>query len=200
MASNSIDIPGPELVSSEVSIRGKIRLRSGSRIPFAFLEIFLERRTEMKINSTLKVYNEAELPIAKGVTEGQMQRQLAGDPAHPTERLTVRLATFAVGTHERLHWHMVEAFYYVISGRAEMKDIEGKSYVITAGSVIYAPPGIAGSHSWVVSEPLKLIAVRCTTDQERTFQLDVDPETLKSTVSIEHLEKRSAINFKKSLY
>jgi mannose-6-phosphate isomerase-like protein (cupin superfamily) len=154
----------------------------------------------MEIKSTLRVFNEAETPSAPGVTPGQTQKQLAGDAAHPSERIIVRLASFEAGTHEQLHWHLIEAFYYVISGHAVMKDIEGTSYDIGPGSVIYAPPGIAAAHSWDVKEPLKLIAVRGTTDPERTIQFDVDPVTKESRISIEHLTKRQAIDFKKSLY
>ncbi|MEW6332672.1 MAG: cupin domain-containing protein [Thermodesulfobacteriota bacterium] len=154
----------------------------------------------MEIKSTLKVFTEAETPSAPGVTPGQMQQQLAGDPAHPSERIIVRLVTFAEGTHEKLHWHLIEAFYYVISGRAVMTDIEGKRYDIGPGSVVYAPPGIAGAHSWDIREPLKLIGVRATTDPERTIQFDVDPATGASSVSIDHLTKRQAVAFKRSLY
>lgn len=153
-----------------------------------------------EIKSTLRVFNEAETPSAPGVTPGQMQKQLAGDPAHPTERIIVRSVTFAVGTHENLHWHLIEAFYYVISGRALVTDIEGKAYDIGPGSVVYAPPGIAAAHSWDVQEPLKLLGIRATTDPERTIQFDVDPVTKSSSVSIDHLTKRQAIAFKRSLY
>ncbi len=66
--------------------------------------------------------------------------------------------------------------------------------------MIYAPAGIAGAHSWEVTEPLRLLAVRATTDRERTIQFKVDPETLKSTPSFEPLEFSGAVNFKKSLY
>jgi mannose-6-phosphate isomerase-like protein (cupin superfamily) len=154
----------------------------------------------MELKSTLKVFHEAETPSAPGVTQGQTQKQLAGDAAHPSERITVRLASFVTGTHENLHWHLIEAFYYVISGRAVMTDIEGRTYDIGPGSVVYAPPGISGSHSWDVKEPLKLIAVRGTTDPEKTIQFDVDPVTKESSIPIDHLARRQAIDFKRSLY
>jgi mannose-6-phosphate isomerase-like protein (cupin superfamily) len=153
----------------------------------------------MEIKSTLKVYNESELTSFPGVVQGQIQKQLVGDAAHPSERITVRTASFPAGIHERLHWHLIEAFYYVISGKAVMKDIEGTTYDIGPGSVIYAPPGIAASHSWDIKEPLKLIAVRGTTDPEKSVQFDVDPVTKESSASIEHLTRKQAINFK-SLY
>ena len=76
----------------------------------------------MEIKSTLKVYNESELTSFPGVVQGQMQKQLVGDAAHPSERITVRTASFPAGIHERLHWHLIEAFYYVISGKAVIDD------------------------------------------------------------------------------
>ena len=154
----------------------------------------------MELKSTLRVFNEADLPPGGGVVAGQSQKQLAGSKNNPTERITVRLANFETGTHEPLHWHMVEVFYYVISGKAVVKDIEGKTYEAGPGTVIYGPPGIAGSHSWEVTEPMQLLAVRATADQKRTFQLTVDPETLESRLSYEHLAFREALEFKKSIY
>ena len=154
----------------------------------------------MKVTSTLRVFNEADLPKGGGVVSGQSQKQLAGSAENPTERITVRLASFEKGTHEPLHWHLVEVFYYVISGRATMKDIEGKTYEIGPGTVIYGPPGIEGSHSWKVTEPLTLIAVRATTDPARTVQFTVDPSTLESKMALEHLVFRGAVRFKESLY
>ena len=155
----------------------------------------------MEIKSTLKVFNQAEVQGAQGVVgHGQLVKLLAGSAEHPTERLTVALVTFDPGTHENLHWHLIEVFYYVISGRAVMKDIEGKSYDLGPGSVVYATPGIAGSHSWEIKEKLQLIGVRATADPEKTIQFDVDPSTKESTMPVERLAKRQAISLKKSLY
>ncbi|MBI2225159.1 MAG: cupin domain-containing protein [Betaproteobacteria bacterium] len=155
----------------------------------------------MEIKSTLKVFNEADIVGATGVVgRGQLLKQLAGSAEHPSERLTVALVSFEPGTHEHLHWHLIEVFYYVISGRAVMKDIEGKARDIGPGSVVYASPGIAGSHSWEIKERLQLIAVRATADPEKTIQFDVDPATQESTMPVERLAKRQAISFKKSLY
>lgn len=155
----------------------------------------------MEIKSTLKVFNEADIPGAPGVVgRGQLLKQLAGCAEHPTERLTVALVSFEPGTRENLHWHLIEVFYYVISGRAVMKDIEGKSHDIGPGSVIYASPGLAGSHSWEFKEKLQLLAVRATADPEKTIQFDVDPVTKESRMPIDRLAKRDAISFKKSHY
>lgn len=155
----------------------------------------------MEIKSTLRVFNQAEVQGAQGVVgHGQLVKLLAGSAEHPSERLTVALVTFDPGIHEHLHWHLIEVFYYVISGRAVMKDIEGKSYDLGPGSVVYATPGIAGSHSWEIKEKLQLIGIRATADPEKTIQFDVDPATQESTMPVERLAKRQAISLKKSLY
>jgi mannose-6-phosphate isomerase-like protein (cupin superfamily) len=114
------------------------------------------------------------------------------------------LASFKPGTLEHLHWHLTEAFHYVISGRATVRDIEGRTYDVGPGSIIYAPPGIAGSHEWEVKEELKLIAFRATTDPERNLQIWVDRSTRESRIDFDHLVgdvvAGGAVNFRKSLY
>ena len=88
----------------------------------------------MDIKTTLKVFNERDITGVPGVVpQGQIVKQLVGNAAHPTERLTVSLVTFQPGTHEKLHWHLIEVFYYVISGRASMTDIEGNEDRSRAG-------------------------------------------------------------------
>ena len=153
----------------------------------------------MELKSTLRVFNQTEVPEGPGIAKGQTIRVLAGTTQHPTERLRVTLASFKPGTHEFLHWHLIEVFYYVISGRAVMKDIEGKSHDIGPGSVVYAPPGLSGSHSWEIKEQLQLIAIRATTDLEKNIQFDVDESTKKSSIEFDYLVKRGGANFK-SLY
>jgi mannose-6-phosphate isomerase-like protein (cupin superfamily) len=155
----------------------------------------------MQIKSTLNVFNEASLPAVPGAAgSGHILKRLAGTVEHPSERLTVALATFDPGTHEKLHWHLIEAFYYVISGRAVMKDIEEKSHDIGPGTVVYASPGIAGAHSWDIKERLQLISVRATADSQKIIQFDVDPATKESTMPIGRLAARDATSFKKSMY
>jgi mannose-6-phosphate isomerase-like protein (cupin superfamily) len=155
----------------------------------------------MEIKSTLKVFNQSEVQGVQGVVgRGQLVKQLAGNAEHPSERLTVSLVTFEPGMHENLHWHLIEVFYYVISGRAVMKDIEGKSYDLGPGSVVYASPGIAGSHSWEIKERLQLMGIRATADPEKTIQFDVDPATQESTMPVDRLAKRQAISLKKSIF
>ncbi len=81
-----------------------------------------------------------------------------------------------------------------------MKDIEGRSHDIGPGSVVYAPPGVAGSHSWEIKEKLQLLSVRATADLQKNIQFDVDPVTKESTMPIERLAARDALSLKKSMY
>jgi len=155
----------------------------------------------MGLKSILKVFNEEEVNSTLGIGgEGQRIRVLAGSEQHPSERMIVITKSFDAGTHETLHWHLIEAFYYVIAGRGVIKDIEGKSYDLRPGTVIYAPPGIAGSHEWEVHEPLKLIAFRATGDGERIIQFNVDKTSKESSIAYDYLTKWAGTQFKKSLY
>ena len=153
----------------------------------------------MELKSTLRVSNQTEVSEGPGIAKGQTIRVLAGSAQYPTEKIRVTLASFKPGTHEFLHWHLIEVLYYVISGRAVMKDIEGKSHDIGPGSVVYAPPGLLGSHSWEIKEQLQLVAVRATTDLEKNIQFNVDESTKESSIEFDYLMERGGAKFK-SLY
>lgn len=150
----------------------------------------------MELKSTLKVFNAADVKEGPGIVEGQTIRRLIGNDERPSERIHAILASFIPGIHEPLHWHFIEAFYYVISGRAVMTDIEGKRYDLGPGSVVYAPAGIAGTHDWDIKEQLQLIGVRGTTDPEKMIQFTVDESTKESSIEFEFLMRRGATAFK----
>ena len=151
------------------------------------------------LESTLQVFNEADLESVPGVTEGQTLKWLLGHEKRPTERIRAALASYKPGAVEQLHWHTIEAFYYIVSGRAIIRDIEGKMYDAGPGTVVYAPAGIAGSHEWEVPERLQLIAFRATTDPERKLQFTVDRSSMVSKIELGELIKRAGVRFK-SLY
>jgi mannose-6-phosphate isomerase-like protein (cupin superfamily) len=153
----------------------------------------------MELKSTLRVFNQEEVSAGPGVVKGQTLKRLAGNAQYPTEKVMVGLASFKPGTLEQLHWHLIEVFYYVISGRAVMRDIEGRTYNIGPGSVIYAPAGIAGSHEWEIKDELQLLSVRATTDPEKNIQFEVDKITKQSSIGFEYLMSRGGAKFK-SLY
>ena len=84
----------------------------------------------------------------------------------------------------------------MISGHATVRDIEGREYEVSAGSIIYAPPGIAGAHEWEVKESLELLDIRATTETNRKIQYTVDKKTKRSYIDLEDLAYREAISFK----
>ena len=151
----------------------------------------------MELKPTLRVINEKEFPGRRGVTDGQTYQRLIGWPeVQQTDRVRVGRATYKPGTYEQLHWHPIEACYYVISGHATVRDVEGNEYEVSAGSMIYAPPGIAGAHEWEVKEGLTLLAVRGTTESDRKLQFTVDKETKRSYIDLDDLVKRGGVSFK----
>jgi quercetin dioxygenase-like cupin family protein len=150
----------------------------------------------MEIKSTLKVIQAARLRGEEGVIPEQNMKRIVGCPEIPTDRLRVGLASYEPGAIEELHWHPIEAFYFVLSGHATVRDYEGKEYEVEAGSAIYAPPGIAGAHEWEVKEGLTLLAVRATTESDRKLQFTVDKQTKRSYIDLSDLAKRGGISFK----
>jgi len=76
----------------------------------------------------------------------------------------------------------------------------GKTYDLSPGTAIYAPPGIAGSHEWEITEPLQLIGFRSTGDGAKMMQFTVDKETKESSIALEYLRRWGGTEFKRSLY
>ncbi len=150
----------------------------------------------MEIKSTLVVVNEREIEPQGGVTTGQTLKPIIGNSERPSDRIRVALATFEPGTIEALHWHPIEAFYYVISGRATVRDFEGKEYDAGPGTSIYAPAGIAGAHEWEVKEPMQLLSVRASTESSKKLQFTVDKETKRSSIELDELIRRDGVSFK----
>lgn len=154
----------------------------------------------MDLQSTIRVFNETELTSVPGIGEGQRLKVLTGNDQRPSERMMVFVKSFDAGSHEILHWHLIEVFYYIISGRGVLRDIMGKTYDLSPGTAIYAPPGIAGSHEWEITEPLQLIGFRSTGDGAKMMQFTVDKETKESSIALEYLRRWGGTEFKRSLY
>ena len=149
----------------------------------------------MEVKSTLRVIDQATVQAQGGVTDGQTLKRLVGHKEEPTDRVRVALATYKAGTLEQLHWHPIEAFYYIISGHATVRDFEGKEYDVGPGTAIYAPAGIAGAHEWEVKESLQLLSIRASTDSARKMQFTVDKDTKRSYIDLEELAKRGGVSF-----
>ena len=77
-------------------------------------------------------------------------------------RMRVAIASYEPGVLEHLHWHPIEAFYYIIAGHVVVRDIEGREFELGPGMGIYCPPGIAGAHEWETKDHVQLLAVRGT--------------------------------------
>jgi quercetin dioxygenase-like cupin family protein len=151
----------------------------------------------MEVKSTLRVLSEKDCKGRRGVTDGQTYQRLVGWPeVLETDRVRLGRATYKPGTYEQLHWHPIEACYYVIAGHATVRDINGKEYEVSAGSIIYAPAGIAGAHEWEVKEALELLDIRATNETHRKIQFTVDKKTMRSYIDLEDLKYREAISFK----
>jgi mannose-6-phosphate isomerase-like protein (cupin superfamily) len=151
----------------------------------------------MEIKSTITVINEANYTAQPGVTKGQTLTRLIGWPGvNTTDRVRIARASYEPGSYEQLHWHPIEACYYVISGHATVRDIEGREYEVGAGSIIYAPAGLAGAHEWEVKDSLELIDIRATTETNRKMQFTVDKATKRSYIEVDELAKREGISFK----
>ena len=151
----------------------------------------------MEVKSTLRVVNQADFTGRRGVTDGQTYQRLIGWPEGiETDRVRLGRATYKPGIYEQLHWHPIEACYYVISGHATVRDFNGKEYEVSAGSIIYAPPGIAGAHEWEVKESLELLDIRATNETNKKIQFTVDKATKRSFIDLEDLAYREAISFK----
>ena len=123
-------------------------------------------------------------------------KRLVGCPEVPTDRIRVGLATYKPGAIEELHWHPIEAFYFVLSGHATVRDYDGNEYEVGPGTAIYAPAGIAGAHEWEVKEGLSILAVRATTESNKKLQFTVDKKTKRSYIDLEDLVKREGVSFK----
>src|SRR5215510_13206243 len=154
----------------------------------------------MEVKSDLQVFNESSVPVSPGVVKGLTIRKLAGSAEHPSERINVGLATFGPGTHEHLHWHLIETFHYVVAGKAIVRDIEGNEYNVGPGDVVYGPPGLKGSHEWEVKESLQILTIKATNDTARAIQFNFDKTTMDCSATLEYLVTRGAADMKESFY
>lgn len=149
----------------------------------------------MQVTSSLQVRHERDVEGRRGVVDGQIYQPLIGVADRPTDRVRVGRATYRPDTLEPLHWHPIEALYYVISGSATVRDVEGNEFAVEAGSIVYAPAGLAGAHEWQVAESLELLDIRATNETHRKMQFTVDRTTLRSFIDVDELAKRDGITF-----
>ena len=155
----------------------------------------MKKATPIKPN--LRVIHESRVKKLPGVVKGQTVQPIVGVPRFPSERVRVAVAKFKAGTHEELHWHAIEVFYYVMAGSAIVRDYRGKKYLVRPGSSIYAPAGIAGSHEWQVGKNgLQLLSIRATLEGHKRMQFTVDRDTKRSYIELEELAKMDGVSFR----
>jgi quercetin dioxygenase-like cupin family protein len=143
----------------------------------------------------LQVYNANKIEGGTGVVPGQHYTHLIGIPERPTDRVRLGRAVYRPHTLEPLHWHPIEALYYVISGSATLRDIANNEYEVSAGSVVYCPAGLEGAHEWQIHESLELLDIRATNQTDKKFQFTVDKETLRSYIDVRELRRRDGFSF-----
>lgn len=148
------------------------------------------------IQSTLVISHQSEVTGRDGPAVGQTYQALIGTDERPTDRVRLGRATYRPGTVEQLHWHPVEALYYVISGQAMVRDVEGRETAVGPGSIVYAPAGLAGAHEWRIDDTLELLDIRATNEASRKLQFTVEPTTLRSSIDVDELAKRDGISFR----
>ena len=78
------------------------------------------------LKSRVRSINEANVEGKLG--EYGTSKQLVGGTDIPTERLSIGVTSFKAGDRAPFHFHLHERVYYMISGRAILRDIEGLSY------------------------------------------------------------------------
>ena len=149
----------------------------------------------MDITSTLVVQRAADQEVLPGVTEGQTLQRMVGNDLVATDRVRAALATYVPGTVEALHWHPIEALYFVHAGHALVRDIEGTETTAGPGDLIYAPAGLAGAHEWEALDALVLLSIRATPESDRKLQFTVDKDTKRSWVDVDDLARRGGISF-----
>jgi mannose-6-phosphate isomerase-like protein (cupin superfamily) len=154
------------------------------------------KQKKQKIKATMRIVNKKSVKDTPGAIKGQTVRPLCGSKQFPSERIRVGHAKFGPNLHEHLHWHPIEAYYFVVAGHATVRDLDGNEYPVGPGCSIYAPAGIAGAHEWEVKESLQLLAVRATTESDRKMQFTVDKKTKRSFIELEELAKRGGLSFK----
>jgi len=160
----------------------------------------MRKEKSVEVKSTIRIFNEAEVKVPPGEAEHVVKTVVGGDVC-PSERIRMIVATFEAGKTPfqatTLHWFVVETAFYVLSGKAVIRDIEGKSYDVGPGNVIYVPPGLAGAFEWEFKERTTLVGVRGTTDPEKNIQLNIaDKSTMESSLTLDYLVSRGLTQLK----
>ena len=95
---------------------------------------------------------------------------------------------------------MIETFHYIVAGSGVVRDIEGKSWKVGPGDVVFGPAGLRGAHEWIVKKSLSLLTIKGTTSAERAIQFNIDRKTKVSSADMQYLIERGVADMKGSFY
>ena len=124
------------------------------------------------------------------MTRGQTLKPIVGHDERPTDRVRTALATYEPGTVEQLRWHPIEAYYFVISGRAIVRDLEGNEYRSRARHLDLCAAGHRGGARMGNHGATRLLSVRASTDATRKLQFTVDKKPRRSYIDLDELARR----------
>ena len=140
-----------------------------------------------QLKSTLKFQQVEEVKAVPGQAgKGHTVKRMVGGPVTPTEQIEYIWNEYEPGVREPLHWHICEMAYYIVSGRAVLKDIKGKTYDLDPETLVYAPAGINGAHSFEAKTKLKMVELNAYADIEGPGVpwIIVDEKTKESTIEL----------------
>lgn len=144
------------------------------------------------MESTLKFTYEKDIKAEPGQAgKGHTIKRMTSRPLTSTERIEYIINEYEQGVREPLHWQITETAFYILSGHAEMKDINGKTYDLSPQDCVYAPAGISGAYSLEAKTKLITIVFDVWADVEGQGVpwIIVDEKTKMSTIDLENILK-----------
>jgi hypothetical protein len=145
-----------------------------------------------QLKTTLNFQQVQDLKAVPGQAgKGHTVRRLVGGKVTPTEQVEYLWHEYEQGVREPLHWHIHEMAYYIVSGKAVLRDIRGKTHDLAPVTLVYAPAGISGAHSFEAKTKLEMLEldVYAEIDGPSMPWILVDEKTKMSTIEFESILK-----------
>ena len=117
----------------------------------------IDNRMEKK--STLLVRKLADLPFQH--PRPGYRRQIICDENTPSESFYSGFVEMDPGEELALHYHDIDELQFIISGSGIVGDIDGREYLVEAGSFLICPAGKNGAHRYknTGQQPLSFIFI-----------------------------------------
>lgn len=145
-----------------------------------------------QLKATLKFQQVQDIKVQPGQAgKGHTVKRLIGNRVTPTEQVEYLWNKYEPGVREPLHWHVTEMAYYIVSGNAVLRDIKGKTHQLDPETLVYAPAGIAGAHSFEAKTKLEMLELNVYADIDgpNLPWILVDEKTKMSTIELDNLLK-----------